>query len=126
MYQLKGIHQSRRLCAIKGTLGLCCDQPIDLLWQKDVKTPAPCFTQSKVWATGVMAPAVNQTMRTAVNPGLGGSEPPIPFFKEEYPSKAPLHILGGKRVCGVAEMLGKCFVCVSAYVCGCMGTRGCG
>lgn len=55
-----------------------------------------------VTGVGVMAPAVKQTVKTEVNPGLSmgnkqTSAAAIGFFRDDYPNVAPLHILGGTR-----------------------------
>lgn len=56
---------------------------------------------------GVMAPAVKQTVKTEVNPGLSMGSPQgeaaaIDFFHADFPPTAPLTILGGTRVRGPA------------------------
>jgi len=59
--------------------------------------------QEIVTGVGVMAPAVNQTAITPVNPLLGnmgkaaGQKTAKEFFDKDYPINSPLHILGGTR-----------------------------
>lgn len=60
--------------------------------------------QGFVKGVGVTAPAVKQTLATAVNPGIHLSGPKgfadaISFFDTDYPTEAPLHIVAGEEVC---------------------------
>ncbi len=90
------------------TRALACRQVLQPL-----KSKLRHHVQGIVKGVGVMAPAVKQTMKTEVNPGLSmgdkqGAAAAIDFFKVDYPTQAPLHILGGKQVRG-APNTSSCF-----------------